>query len=1142
MCFICWIIPQNGFCNKHATKYPFSFSLFFVNKFYLFLALCLFQLSVLAQVNMSFLGRLDYDAQLSNVWGYAQDGREYALVGLSSGCTIVDVTDPTNPQELFFIAGQQGIWREIKTWLHYAYVTNETGGGIQIIDLSGLPSNMTYSEWTGGMFNGETISITTAHTPFIDENGILYLNGTSWIANGTRAQVLLDLTQNPTNPPIVGTYAGGYVHDCFARNDTLWNGEIYNGYFSVIDVSDKANPVVLATQTTPNSFTHNTWLSDNGQYLFTTDEKTGSFVAAYDVSNLQDIQETDRYQSSPGTGVIPHNTYVVAGNFLVTSYYKDGVTVVDANNPYNLVEVGNYDTSPLSGNGFSGAWGVYPYLPSGNLLVSDMQEGLFIIHADYARACYLSGQVSNAQTGTPLSGVLATIEGFSEQSTTTAFTGNFSTGIALEGTYTVTFELYGYYPQSVEVSFVAGETANLNIALQPIPPFAAQVRVIDPDNGLPISNAQVYLSNNDGQPEQSATTNAEGIAAFALFYENNYDLLIGKWGYETTQVLAQYLSTNTSYIEIPVERGYYDDFILDFGWQASGNATNGQFERGIPVGQELNNVWVNPSADADNDLGGMCYTTGASGGLSNNVGNGKARLTSPTFDLSNYQNPRMTYQRWFHFQDDNGAGMLSNDTMFVFVSNGTTTVLLETITNENEGESEWVEKTFLLNQYLSTGSNMHIIVEVGDAADSPHLVDAAFDLWRIQDESLPLIEIGASQTTVCVGSSVQFDNLSGGDIASVEWVLPGSTAPISTAFAPQVIYVLPGTFDVTLHVYYTDGNTQTLWLENYITVHPNPQPQIEGMFTICGNTPALLTTETTYQAYTWSNSTSGQNLTTNTPGTYCVTVVDGAGCVGSDCAVVTAGTLPNVVIMGAAQVCAGETAHLCLAFDWQSVWNTGDTTPCIDTPPIIANNEFSVTVTAANGCTNQAALSVNALPTPQFLLSDDALCGDAPDSVWVNVVAAPPFNAQVLSGNGQIVGQNNNGFYLFFENASPQLGAFSSELSLTDANTCSSVSNLTLFAEDCVLGISSSYPTLPLHLQPNPATDHVWITSPIDRPNVLVTLDVYNTSGQIVWQKKYVHLQGTFSEHISLNDWGKGLYLVQLRTDTTVWHGKLVLD
>jgi len=109
----------------------------------LFLIIPLYFFS-LGQTNMDMLGQLTYSDQLSDVWGYVdEEDNEYALVGTYSGLSIVDVTDPENPNEVFFGSGPNSIWRDIKTWGDYAYVSNESSGGVYIVDLTPLPGTIT---------------------------------------------------------------------------------------------------------------------------------------------------------------------------------------------------------------------------------------------------------------------------------------------------------------------------------------------------------------------------------------------------------------------------------------------------------------------------------------------------------------------------------------------------------------------------------------------------------------------------------------------------------------------------------------------------------------------------------------------------------------------------------------------------------------------------------------------------------------------------------------------------------------------------------------------------------------------------------------------------------------------------------------
>ncbi|MES2619659.1 MAG: choice-of-anchor B family protein [Bacteroidota bacterium] len=428
--------------------------------------------------NISFRSNIQYPRILSNIWGYTDTltHKEYALVGVETGLSIVDVTNPDVPIVLFFVPNDTSTWQEPKVWSHYAYMTNEQGGGLLIVDLGGLPLTMNYVKWSG--IPNE--NYTRSHTCFIDENGILYLNGSNIFNRGS---ILCDLKPDPMNPVFLGKYDDFYVHDCFARNDTLYTSEILNGQFSVVDVHDKANPQVIARQPTPFLFSHNVWLSDDGRFLFNTDERHFAPVTAYDISDLQDIKEIEQYRHSDFDSSIPHNTYY-RGGFLYTSYYRDGVTIADAHKPDNIVEVGSYDTSPYpSGNGFEGCWGVYCFFPSGNIVCSDRQEGLFVLSPALKRACYLEGNVTDLQNGNPLPSITIEIVGESRYKVTDVL-GNYKTGVADSGRYDVRFTDFGTYCFTRIISGVTlspGNVTVLNAALSCVLPMGIEDLKMDFD-------------------------------------------------------------------------------------------------------------------------------------------------------------------------------------------------------------------------------------------------------------------------------------------------------------------------------------------------------------------------------------------------------------------------------------------------------------------------------------------------------------------------------------------------------------------------------------------------------------------------------------------------------------------------------------
>jgi choice-of-anchor B domain-containing protein len=414
-----------------------------------------------SQLNMEILGQLPYQQELSDIWGYVDEqDNEYALVGVYDGFSVVDVTDPANPVEIFFGPGPSSIWRDIKTWGDYAYVSNESGGGIYIVDLSPLPGGNIIST---ANFTGSTYPFQTVHNMYIDEFGKLYIFGAN---NGSGGAIICDLTQDPMNPVELGTFNDYYLHDGMARGDTLWGAAIIQGVLAAIDVSDPADTEIMGTVSTPSNFTHNTWVSDDGTHVFTTDEVSSGYIGAYNVTDPSNMYETDRIRSSTGSSVIPHNVHV-KDDYLVTAYYTDGIVVHDAKYPDKLFEVAYYDTSPnFSGSGYNGSWGAYPFLPSGVILASDIEEGLYILSIDYVRAAFLEGVVTSEATGTPLFNAQVEVLG-TGLVTQTAFDGTYEFGTLLSGMFDVEFSKPGYISQVLtDVEIVNGEIAIADAELE----------------------------------------------------------------------------------------------------------------------------------------------------------------------------------------------------------------------------------------------------------------------------------------------------------------------------------------------------------------------------------------------------------------------------------------------------------------------------------------------------------------------------------------------------------------------------------------------------------------------------------------------------------------------------------------------------
>lgn len=682
-----------------------------------------------AQLNMTLLGTKSYPFVLSNIWGYVDTlNNEYALVGTHAGLSIVDVTNPALPSEVYTVTGTASNWREVKTKGKYAFVTTEGGNlGLQIVNLTNLPGPITSQYWA------PTISGTplqTIHALHVDGN-YLYLYGSN--INGG-ATIIVDVT-DPWNPVFVNQYiypgSGNlrYVHDGIVLNDTMYEGHIYGGFFAAVDVTNKMSPQLIATQSTPNNFTHNTWLSGDHKTLFTTDEVDNSFLAAYDISDLSNIQLKDKIQSNPGSNVIVHNTLVL-NDYCVTSWYKDGVVIVDGHRPENLVITGNYDTYPSgAGSGFNGDWGVYPYLPSGNIVVSDINNGLLILGPTYVRASYLEGTVNDSICGTPLSGVLVEILTTSAKDYSTS-SGDYKTGVPGSGTYSVRFSKPGYTTKTIAgVTMTATLVTNLNINLYSPNTVSISGQVTLSSGSTPVSNAQVLISN--ATDSYSFSSDASGNFSSCNVLAGTYNITVGKWGSVTKCMTSQVISTSSFTFPLTLDAGYYDDFVFYFGWTVSGSSAN-SWERGIPV-QTLNGTEVaNPGADESTDCGTQCYVTdnGGGGPYDNDVDLGTTILTSPIFDASSMSQAVIHYSRWFYNAELNSNP--PNDTMDISISNGTNTVLLERILNNSPGNGTWVSKSVAVPSSLLLTSTMKLLVYTSDA-NPQSIVEGAIDKLEVSD-------------------------------------------------------------------------------------------------------------------------------------------------------------------------------------------------------------------------------------------------------------------------------------------------------------------------------------------------------------------------------------------------------------------------
>ncbi|MEZ4776802.1 MAG: choice-of-anchor B family protein [Bacteroidia bacterium] len=664
--------------------------------------------------NLSLSGHLSYPKPLNDIWGYTDSsGHEYALVGTFDGLSIVDLANPSDPQEIHFVPGENSIWRDMKTFQHYVYVSNETGRGTLIVDLSGLPQTIS---WKDTVLQG----VNTIHNLWIAD-GFLYESG----FNSTGGFRIFDLNPDPWNPVYVGQYNPRYVHDVYVRGNLAYSAEIYDGLLSIVDVSVKNAPQEISNTDWINSFTHNTWLNDSGTVCFTTDELNNAYIYAWDVSDPTDVRQLDRIRSSLSKGkAAPHNVHVL-NDYLITSYYADGIHLVDASRPNNLVEIGYFDTSPRTGPGLVGCWGAYPFLPSGLILATDMEYGLYVLQPQYIRASHLEGLITEATTGIPLPGVEIEIvgPGILDYSTTS---GNYAMGSTESGAFSVIYAKPGYAREIRTVILTNGQLTVQNVQMTPAAPVTLSITILEEGTNSPLADADIEITS----PSDTFIykTDNNGQVQIANFTSGGYKIIAGKWGYQSADLRAD-INPGSPSLTFYLARGYYDDFTFDFHWSAFATAQKGNWVRDIPKATfNLGHIY-NPDDDSPHDLGRKAYITGNQGGnaLNDDVQNGTTILLSPNMDFSSYIDPVIKFDWWMANHDI--SGLPGNDTLIAELILGGS---LYEVARFSGYRSYWDTASIRIRDYGPLGPTNFIRFKIAETSPE-HITEAGIDFFRVME-------------------------------------------------------------------------------------------------------------------------------------------------------------------------------------------------------------------------------------------------------------------------------------------------------------------------------------------------------------------------------------------------------------------------
>ena len=320
-------------------------------------------------------------------WGWVDpdSGREYALIGLDNGTAFIDITDPIEPVWLGKLPTHtsNSVWRDIKVYQNHAFIVSEASGhGMQVFDLTRLrdvsnpPENFSADAHYDGFGNAHNIVIN-------EDTGYAYGVGTTTFNGGPHFVNI----QDPINPVAAGGYAqNSYSHDAqvvtYNGPDTDYTGrEILIGsnedIVAIVDITDKDNPVEIATIVYANlGYTHQGWFTEDQRYFLLgdeTDEIGFGFNTRTLIFDFEDLDNPVLHFEYEGTNTsTDHNGYVRGNKYYLASY-RAGMRVIDISDidNKNMEEIGFFDTVPSSDQvGTSGLWNVYPFFPSGNMVLS----------------------------------------------------------------------------------------------------------------------------------------------------------------------------------------------------------------------------------------------------------------------------------------------------------------------------------------------------------------------------------------------------------------------------------------------------------------------------------------------------------------------------------------------------------------------------------------------------------------------------------------------------------------------------------------------------------------------------------------------------------------------------------------------------
>lgn len=617
----------------------------------------------------------------NSCFGYVSpSGREYAVIGTSRATVFVDVTDPGQAVVKAMVIGPDSLWRDMKVFGNYCYSISEGGEGIQVIDLSQLDNGfatLVNTVTAGGALATHTLVLNA-------QSGHLYRCGGQ--NNGLRIYSLAD----PANPTYVGQWSARYVHEAqvvtytsgpYAGREIAFCCAGYNGGFDqtaldIVDVTNKSAPFLVKRFFYSNAqYSHQGWLTEDKRYFYLDDEldDTGAQpvrTRVIDVTSLSNPVELTSF--STGSTAIDHNQYV-RGNRIYQANYRSGLHVWDCSTPTAPVHIGSFDTWPEDeGAQFNGLWNNYPFLPSGIVIGSDIEKGLFV------------WKVGEADVD------------------------------------------FGFVHGVPSVVHPAGEGVPLNLVRSPGTTIEAGSAKLHVDTG---SGWASYDLVGLGGDAYQAPFPASPCGSDVAWYVTARTSAGTTWSYpQGAPRIVRHAVSGTSVSIVSLDRM---DATTTWTVDPADTATSGRWQRANPLGTQ-----AAPDDDHSKLGVACWFTgqgTGLGNANEADVDGGTTTLVSPTYDLSSLGDPVISYWRWY--STNVGNPTVEDDAFVVEISNdgGASWNLVEQVGPGGPGTTGgWILHQFRVRDLVAPTSQIKLRFVASDTGVGS-TVEAAIDDLAIGD-------------------------------------------------------------------------------------------------------------------------------------------------------------------------------------------------------------------------------------------------------------------------------------------------------------------------------------------------------------------------------------------------------------------------